>query len=307
VLNILKTKMRRIIFTCVLLFGLWAVTVTATTMFGGCGPSKSSVPEKGFFPEDLTKVTWDHAVNSQALMDAALNSTVMMLEADILMGTKIGSNASILIPIMAHPPANTSDLTFEEFLAQVLFFNWNQTSLQTQKGIKLDVKQFAAVEPVLKILQANGGADFQFPVWLNADILRGPINSTGTPVDGPGFLNLTTTYLPAATLSVGWTTSYGTGNPIGKYAKDNVDEMINVLRSQNVSRLTPITYPVRAGIASQSLDEMIYLLDQSDTNWPNSTLTLWSSANDPVNMTLLHQLISTIGKNRCFTDLPFDL
>ena len=129
----------------------------------------------------------------------------MMIEADIVMGTKTGS--SEIIPIMAHPPLNTSDLTFSEFLTAILKAN-NEDKLK--KGIKLDFKQIEAVEPVLLALERHEGDDeLEIPVWLNADILKGPIKSTKEPIDARRFLNLTKRYLDSATLSLGWTTRYG--------------------------------------------------------------------------------------------------
>lgn len=56
---------------------------------------------------------------------------VMMLEADVMI-----SNGTI--PIMAHSPANSSDLTLEEFLDKVI------AKKNVTKGIKLDFKSIEA-------------------------------------------------------------------------------------------------------------------------------------------------------------------
>lgn len=45
-----------------------------------------------------------------------------------------------------------------------------------------------------------------FPVWLNADILRGPVDADTEPVDAKQFLSLASKTLPESTLSIGWTT-----------------------------------------------------------------------------------------------------
>ena len=69
-----------------------------------------------YWPEvadDLTRVSWSHATNSKALLDQALADSTMMIEADVSLGP--GSE-----PIMAHPPANTSDLSLRQFLDFVL-------------------------------------------------------------------------------------------------------------------------------------------------------------------------------------------
>ena len=126
-----------------------------------------------------------------------------MLEADILMGTIDGGSAPVAI--MAHPPDKTSDLTFAEFLSEVIAANSGQNKA---KGIKLDFKDIESVEPCLKLLRKQA-RKIDFPVWLNADVLVGPGNSSTVPVDAERFLNLTQNYAPFATLSLGWTTSYG--------------------------------------------------------------------------------------------------
>lgn len=67
----------------------------------------------------------------------------MMLEADVVIGT-LHNNASKLIPIMAHPPNNTSDLSLEEFIETILK---NGT-----KGMKLDFKSIEAFNQSIEIL-----------------------------------------------------------------------------------------------------------------------------------------------------------
>uniref|UniRef100_A0A0A9XAN4 Menorin-like domain-containing protein n=1 Tax=Lygus hesperus TaxID=30085 RepID=A0A0A9XAN4_LYGHE len=119
-------------------------------------------------PPDLTTVTFAHGTNSkQKLRDAIGNTTIEMIEADIVMGTITGANKTKRIPIMAHPPATTSDLSLEQFL---------KTVLEAPKGIKLDFKSSEAFEASMDILTNffNDMIDETFPVWLNADILPGP-------------------------------------------------------------------------------------------------------------------------------------
>lgn len=63
----------------------------------------------------------------------------MMLEADIVMGKLINDSSSEDIPIMAHPPENTSDLSLEQFLTDISNHNSNNAS-SIKKGVKLDFK-----------------------------------------------------------------------------------------------------------------------------------------------------------------------
>lgn len=99
---------------------------------------------------NLTTITWDHAVNSQKLLTDCLASSVDMIEADIIFGKLNGAGNDI--PIMGHPPANTSDLSFESFLSQIMTFN---VIASKPKGVKLDFKStevFNVAVPVLEKL-----------------------------------------------------------------------------------------------------------------------------------------------------------
>lgn len=72
---------------------------------------------------------------------------VMMLEADVLLGTLVGSgDGSSPMPIMAHPPNKTSDLSLEMFIDKII-------KSGRRKGIKLDFKTkdaFVASENILE-------------------------------------------------------------------------------------------------------------------------------------------------------------
>lgn len=107
---------------------------------------------------------------------------------DILLDARSG------VPIAAHPPATTSDLTFEALVARFIELalqpagddgSHNQTQDQDSisaasrplpLGLKLDFKEPRAVEPCLRMLQAaiaKAGPSWRHPIWLNADIFCG--------------------------------------------------------------------------------------------------------------------------------------
>ena len=105
------------------------------------------------------------------------------------------------------------------------------------KGIKLDFKSIGAANASLYVLQ-----DFKdslpFPVWLNADVLRGP-NSVTTPVNATAFLEIVQTMFPDVTISPGWTTSirsilYRNVDQAGSTAQNVID----TFRSNIQSNLT---------------------------------------------------------------------
>lgn len=68
----------------------------------------------------------------------------------------------------------------------------------------------------------------------------------------------------------------------------------------------PITFPVRAGIAANSLNQLQTLVAAvNETN--DSSLTIWSSAGDFVDVPKLRQLIFSFGLDRVYLDVPADL
>lgn len=136
-------------------------------------------------------------------------------------------------------------------------------------------------------------------MWINADILPGPINATTTPVDASQFLEGAKNF-EDVWLSIGWTTLYGP-RMTGQYIDHHINEMINTLNKHNLTNR--ITFPVRAGMAAESKQQMTTLL----TEIKNSTLTLWSSEGDNVSVENLRRLIAIVGLEKVFIDVPDDL
>lgn len=139
-----------------------------------------------------------------------------------------------------------------------------------------------------------------YPLWINADILSGPLNAATIPVDATQFLYLAKQFRNS-TLSIGWTTNYGAHFPPTSYSNEQIRDMLETIRKNDVTQT--ITFPVRAGIAAESLDNMKVLLQ----NVSDSTLTIWSSENDAVNVTNLRELIKTVGLDKVYVDVPDDL
>lgn len=46
----------------------------------------------------------------------------------------------------------------------------------------------------------------KYPIFLNADILPGPVNATAVPLNASQFLKEANETIPDSVLSVGWTT-----------------------------------------------------------------------------------------------------
>lgn len=69
-----------------------------------------------------------------------------------------------------------------------------------------------------------------YPVWINADIIAGPVdNVNNTPVDPVKFFD-GVKKLPSAVLSIGWTTLWGPDYIQGNYTSQQVQLMINAIK-----------------------------------------------------------------------------
>lgn len=229
---------------------------------------------------------------------------VMMLEADILMGSLESDPNHQIIPIMAHPPKKTSDISVQSFLQQVHDFNEKNPS--HVKGIKLDFKEIEAVQPSIATLKAIDER-WSNEVWLNADIVQGPFEDKKEPVDPTLFLDACRLY-PNATLSIGWTTTWGKDYTIGSYTEEQSAGMKRVISENKVPEAgSPITFPVRAGIAAQSKDVLMDLMSTfNETNSP-VTLTIWSGNEDAVDVDKLRDLIFSVGLDKVYVDVPQEL
>lgn len=75
-----------------------------------------------------------------------------------------------------------------------------------------------------------------YPVWINADILKGPLNSTGVPVDANRFLTGCKS-LTSSVLSIGWTTLWGNNFTVGTYDDTQINEMIETIKVNDSIRL----------------------------------------------------------------------
>jgi hypothetical protein len=65
----------------------------------------------------------------------------------------------------------------------------------------------------------------------------------------------------------------------------------------------PVTFPVRAGMVANSGTTLASLMNIS-----SSTFTVWSADDDPVNVTMLREVILDIlGRDRVFVDVPKSL
>ena len=177
------------------------------------------------------------------------DDSIHMVECDVLLGPD-GR------PILAHPPATTSDADLPLLLGALERSGGG-------KGLKLDFKDPRAVPPVLQMLRGAAVAE----VWLNADVLAGP--GGGAPAFNAGeFVRECTAAVPAATLSLGWTVGGTVG---GRYTEAMVTEMLQLCSQHALPR---VTFAVQAVYASHSPEQMARLLAGNE----GYTLTAWGEA-----------------------------
>ncbi|XP_063536883.1 protein FAM151A isoform X2 [Cydia strobilella] len=250
--------------------------------------------------KNLTTVTWAHAVNNKTYLQAALASDVQMLEADIVLGQLIGKEGPP-IPVMAHPPATTSDLSLGDFLSIVAQHN-KGIAKDKQKGAKLDFKSIEAFEKAQDLIARFSKPEVTFPLWLNADILPGPVAATTKPLDPEKFIKLASQH-PRAVLSVGWTTRYGGNITEGEYTRQQIGTMLRMVNALKVNQT--ITFPVRAGLASNSQPVILDLL--RETRALGSSVTVWAAEGDAVAVERLRALILTVGLEHTYLDVPAEL
>ncbi len=217
-------------------------------------------------------VTWAHRVNSRAALKRYCGSPdVMMIEGDISRSAAEGRM------IMAHPPRQESDLTFEA---------WIEGIAEARKGAKLDFKDPSVVETCLEKLREMDCGDL--PVFLNADVLKGP-GGPDSRFEPEGFVSVCNRLCPGGILSIGWTTGHAEG---GRYSGEMVDQMLK-MREQVRG---PVTFPARAYYIRDSWGELRRLIER-----PEDTLTLWNS--EAVEEDLKAWLRGEMDPGRTFYDL----
>ncbi|KAJ0059330.1 hypothetical protein NL108_015508 [Boleophthalmus pectinirostris] len=203
-------------------------------------------------------VTWFHRANGKEELNQALASDAMVLEADVTLHG-YGTADQKPIPIMAHPPNVTSDITLDQWLDAVL---------ESRKGIKLDFKSLASVGLSLDLLlQKDSSRGIDRPVWLNADILKDPLVPGFIPiVNGTQFLELVQEKFPDVTLSLGWMV-------LAIYNRAMMEEMYAVVKDLPQK----VTFPIKAVHVRSGWPHISWLLSQSS----RFSLTLWQSSVHP--------------------------
>ncbi|NXA04564.1 F151B protein, partial [Sapayoa aenigma] len=175
-------------------------------------------------------------------------------------------------PILAHPPDTDSDITLQEWLAQMV---------DTNKGIKLDFKSPDALGPSLELL---GRVERRLgrPVWINGDVLAGPGGGRAA-LDARGLLGAVTAAFPdlcAVPAGYGWAAVRGGGRLCRRLSQ-------------------PVSLGGRAALVPRSLPELGGVLQQSD----RYSLTVWTGKEDIYSVEDLLQIRENFDKSRVYYDI----
>jgi len=217
-----------------------------------------------------------HAVNSQERLLAVLRDpSVDFVEADVMVSAP--EDGAPPIAIISQPPLRQSNLILEGFL-------FATAHASTALGVKLDFKEPAACPLARPLLDRERGWGRPRPVWLNADILRGP-GGAASPFDPDAFITEWRYAMPEATLSLGWTTNPSLWDC--RYTPAMVTDMLTRCRGA-----PNVTLAVHAFYASLSTTEMARLMDAGHS------LTLWGPADRRV-----HAYLASLPDSRRVVDV----
>lgn len=217
-------------------------------------------------------VTWAHGVNDKERLKRFCFDSTMMIEGDIGL-----SNKNEII--MTHPPKKESNLTFDE---------WIEAISKSHKGAKLDFKDPKVVVPVLKKMQKLSA---YMPVFLNADVLRGPGGKK--PIFDPvEFVNICNEFYPSADcLSLGWSVEYVKN---GEFTNRMVENMLTFSEKSAI----PITISVLIYYMPRSWNALKKIFENS-----NDTITIWGVKEVGVGEKLGEWVRTHVDPDRTFVDL----
>lgn len=210
-------------------------------------------------------VVWAHGVNTPSQLHHALRDGTNFIEADVCWNTVAA------VPVMRHSSYSSRPLSqefaFTDFVHTFVTCNFKVL------GLKLDFKSGASILPCMRVLY---DCQFHLPIWLNADICKGPggLEPSVTPNEVFETIHMEFAKSLDVTLSIGWTTFFPFFSS-SKYTSSHISELRREIDTHYVPRDVAITFPIRASFARASWPELLRLLDPS---WrPKTSLTMWTA------------------------------
>ena len=135
------------------------------------------------------------------------------------------------------------------------------------------------------------------PVWLNANILKGPNEPEDPPIDVNRFLRIATDTLPKSTLSLAWTTNWKKNTSNKGYDWPMVKEMHDYIEKWSIKQ--PITFAVRASLLIHSVAPLKWLMEMTD-----GTISVFCPDYDDVIVNHLLYVRYRFPPHKVFYDLP---
>ena len=252
-------------------------------------------------------VKWSHATNSVVQLTTALGPEgVNFVEADVIPVITTKSKRTLGTPVMGHPPSVDGALSFEDFLRRVRAHNAKVKVSRTPStsaadatkvgiphvvGIKVDFKHPVVVQQCLNMIRKSiDKAPLKAPLWLNADVWKGP-GGSAPRFAARSFIAQCRKTVPEASLSLGWTTSLFQAQG---YSAVHISQALSDLYHGPAAVLKPnpmasppgggraketamVTFAVRAMLASRSPVQMMRLISAAPRGWKHS-LTVWGEA-----------------------------
>ncbi|OWZ13369.1 putative membrane protein [Phytophthora megakarya] len=236
----------------------------------------------------LLDFRWAHAVNSNVLLEAVQRQVHAAKQQEFTTEFANAIEADVIwsdvkqTPVMGHPPATDGNLTFTRFLDAMLglatIFQGSAMPNKTPLIVKFDFKSSRAFEASSQAL-TKFVAQYPFTkgIFINADVLPGPANSTEVAFDAATFLKQVHEigeyeggkHHHKVVLSVGWTTANDNEEEIYReYSSAMVDDMLRVLKPYGDT--IAVTFPIRATSMRKSWAALRPLLVP-----PNYGFTLW--------------------------------
>lgn len=210
-----------------------------------------------YFPDtedNGANIKWARGVNNLDKLERALYSRdVHMVEADVMLRGQ-GTDKQELTPVLAQFPDTDSELTFDDFLTHVI--------KASDKGIKIHFQAIDALEVTLQKMKDKKD-DIKVPVWIHADVLRGPLGAE-PKVDATRFIKIVKKMFPESTLSLGWTTGYHTDVSQMSYTWDMILDMYYIVHNLEIE--PPIVYTARAAFLQNSVPQLKWLADNTRAN-----------------------------------------
>lgn len=206
-----------------------------------------------------------HYTNTRKELEDGLKGDFNYLEGDVwLEGAvrRVPILDMLREPIMAHDPTDVEGLSLSEWLA---------VGKKAEKGIKIDIKQSAAIPKIIKAVKKAGIPDQR--LIFNADVVFGPGVEKTNRIR---VLNLLTDFtseldemkdirsaFPDATIALGL---YTRGQPKNTFYTDDQLKDVSAM-AQKLGG--PITFPLRAEFVNKEIVETLR---------PYGTVSIW---NDP--------------------------